>query len=94
MDLEDTFEGQLAQDIAHRFAPVPLVGQQIVQVEENGAVAAVRHACDIGTVGKLAWPGQQVVDACLDQEWQGRGRVVSGYVIGSSVHPSPCLRRR
>jgi hypothetical protein len=94
MDLQDAFEGEFGQHVAYRFTPVALVGEQVVQVEEDGAVAAIRHGRDEGPVGKLARPRLQVADTGLDQERQGRGGVVGGRVTGRGVHPRPGLRGR
>jgi hypothetical protein len=94
MDLQDAVEGEFGQHVADRFTPVALVGEQVVQVEQDGAVAAVRHGRDEGAVGKLARPRLEVADAGLDQERQRRGGVVGGRVAGRGVHPRPGLRGR
>ena len=51
VNLENPFQRELVKHFGDGLASVPLIGQQIVQVEQDAAVGALGHAGDVGAVG-------------------------------------------
>ena len=94
MNLKDPFQRELVEHLGDGLASVPLIGQQIVQVEQDAAVGAPGHAGDVGAVGQPPGARAQVVDARLDEEGQLRRRVVGPHVLGGDLNAGGGLRGR
>jgi hypothetical protein len=68
MQLPDALERQLRQEGLDRLPAVPVVGEDVVQIEQDAAVGGLDHPRHELSVGQLVRPRAEVIHAGLDRQ--------------------------